>query len=258
MEPCPHEFIDFAHRLADAGGEVHRRAFRKPIPVEEKEDLSPVSTADLECERLLRERIEAAYPEHGITGEEFPAVREDAEYVWLIDPIDGTKSFLTGKPMFGLLIALARRGRFILGLIDQAILRDRWVGADGHGTLLNGEKVTVRACPSLDEAVLYTVGPDDYAQADYPAMAPVRKAVKWVQYGAECYAYGLLAMGLVDLIVDADLDDHDFAALEPIVRNAGGVMSDWQGRPLIVGGYGRVIAAGDKALHAQALDLLGG
>lgn len=258
MEPCPQEFIDLAHRLADAGGEVLRRAFRKPLSVQEKDDLSPVSAADLECERRLREVIEAAFPDHGITGEEFASVREDAEHVWLIDPIDGTKSFLTGKPMFGLLIALARRGRFVLGVIDQPILRERWVGADGHGTLLNGDKVAVRACPSLAKAMLYTVGPDDYAQADYPLMAPVRKAVKWAMYGAECYAYGLLAMGLVDLVLDADLDDHDFAALDPVVRNAGGVMSDWQGRPLAVGGHGRVIAAGDKAVHAQALKLLPG
>ncbi|MFQ6024568.1 MAG: inositol monophosphatase family protein, partial [Acidiferrobacterales bacterium] len=243
MENCPKEFIEFTNRLADAAGEIHRRYFRKPVTVETKTDGSPVTPVDKETERLLRELIEQTYPDHGIAGEEYPSVRDEAEFVWVLDPVDGTKSFLAGIPLFGILVALAHRGRFILGVVDQPILGDRWVGADGHGTTFNGIPVRTRQCSALTEAVLCVAGPDDYAKTYDDQIAKVRRAAKWVRYGAECYSYGLIASGFIDLIVDAELDNHDFGPLEPIVRNAGGIATDWHGDPLTMASDGKIIAA---------------
>lgn len=256
MGSCLHEFIDFANRLADTAGDIQRRYFRHHVPVEIKPDGSPVTQADKDSERALRERIEAAYPDHGIAGEEYPNVREDAEYTWVLDPIDGTKSFLAGIPMFGILIALARHGRFVLGVVDQPILRDRWVGADGYDTIFNGAAVRTRQCGSLADAVLCISGPEDRTKPYDDQIANLRHAVRWVRYGAECYAYGLLASGFIDLIVDVGLDDHDFAPLGPVVDNAGGSATDWQGNPLTMNSDGRIIVAGDARLLKDTIACL--
>lgn len=249
MSRCPKEFISLANRLADAAGEIQRRYFRQPLKIELKPDASPVTRVDKETEGVLRDLIEQAYPGHGIAGEEYPAVRENAEYVWVLDPLDGTKSFLVGMPVFGTLISLAQRGRFVLGVIDQPILRDRWVGADGHGTTFNGVPVNTRHCSRLADAVVFLGKPYD------AKIARLRDEVKWARYGGDCYGYGLLASGFVDLVVDADLDDHDFGALEPVVRNAGGAITDWAGRPLAMGSTGEVIAAGDAHVLERVVEL---
>jgi inositol-phosphate phosphatase/L-galactose 1-phosphate phosphatase/histidinol-phosphatase len=233
------EFVEFAHRLADAAGEIQRRYFRQPLKIELKPDASPVTRVDKETERALRQLIEQAYPGHGIAGEEYAPVREHAEFVWVLDPLDGTKSFLAGMPLFGILISLAQGGHFVLGVIDQPILHDRWLGADGHGTMFNGTPVHTRPCTKLADAVAFLGKPYD------AKIARLRDDVKWARYGGDCYGYGLLASGFVDLVVDADLDDHDFGALEPVVRNAGGAITDWAGQPLAMGSSGEIIAAGD-------------
>ncbi len=248
MQQCPKEFVKFAHRLADAVGDIQRRYFRQPLQVELKPDASPVTRVDKESEGVLRELIERTYPGHGIAGEEYPAVREHAEFVWVLDPLDGTKSFLAGMPVFGVLISLAHGGRFVLGVIDQPILRDRWVGADGHGTAFNGSKVHTRRCSKLADAVVFLGKPYD------TKIARLRDEVKWVRYGGDCYGYGLLASGFVDLVVDADLDNHDFGALEPVVRNAGGAITDWAGHPLAMGSNGEVIAAGDAHVLERVVE----
>lgn len=258
MVRCPQEFITFAHRLAHVAGEIHRRHFRQPVSVELKPDASPVTQVDTETERALRELIGRTYPDHGIAGEEFPSVREDAEFTWVLDPLDGTKSFLAGISMFGILIALAQGGRFVLGVVDQPIVRDRWIGADGHGTSFNGKAVRTRRCASLADAVLCISGPDDRTEAYNRQITAIRREVKWVHYGAECCAYGLLASGFVDLIVDVGLDDHDFGPLDPIVRNAGGIATDWQGEELILGSDGKVVATGDPRLLDDVLTRLNG
>lgn len=256
MRGCPQEFIDFANQLADAAGDIQRRCFRDRVPVEIKPDGSPVTQADKDSERVLRELIERTYPDHGIAGEEYPTVREDAAYMWVLDPIDGTKSFLAGMPMFGILIALAHDGRFVLGVVDQPILRDRWVGADGHDTTFDGDVARTRQCASLADAVLCISGPEDRTKPYDAQIDKLRHAVKWVRYGAECYAYGLLASGFIDLIVDVDLDNHDFGPLDPIIGNAGGVATDWQGNPLTMNSDGRIIAAGDARLLKDTIACL--
>ena len=196
-------FEALAHRLADCAGEVQRRYFRTPVSVETKADASPVTIADRESEARMRELIEAAYPEHGILGEEHGLVRPEAEFVWVLDPIDGTKSFITGRPLFGTLIALLHRGAPVLGLIDQSILRERWVGLAGAGAVWNGRPIATRACPRLEDAVLFATSPGMFQPGpEAQAFAPVQAGAKLAMFGGDCYAYGLMAMGFADLVVE--------------------------------------------------------
>jgi inositol-phosphate phosphatase/L-galactose 1-phosphate phosphatase/histidinol-phosphatase len=253
------DLLAFVHRLADAAGEVIRRHYRTPVLVEHKADDSPVTVADREAEAALRALIRAEHPEHGIEGEEFGIERADAEFVWCLDPIDGTKSFITGRPLFGTLISLTRAGRPILGLIDQCILHERWLGIEGQASTWNGEPISVRPCASLEEAVLYVTSPRMFAAAaDRAAFGRIEQRVRLPMYGGDCYAYGLLALGFADLIVEAELDTHDFMALVPVIEGAGGIVTDWQGRSLTTASDGRIVAAGDERVHAEALRLLAG
>ena len=256
MITVPDEFITFANRLADADGAVLKRYYRSDIGSEAKADDSPVTRADQEAEQAVRDLIEANYPHHGIHGEEFATVRGDAEWLWLVDPLDGTKTFLKGKPTFGVLIGLAHRGRYVLGVIDQPITSDRWLGADGHGTTHNGRQVRTRSCPDLGQAVMAAVGADAETEADEAKVSPLRKNAVWLMYGLECIAYGMMANGKLDLAIDAELGIDDIAALEPVVRNAGGVLTDLKGGPVDTTYTGRILAAGDPRLHETAIRLL--
>jgi len=251
-------FLALALRLADAAGEVIRPYFRKPIAVIDKPDLTPVTAADRAAEETMRGLIEARFPEHGILGEEFGRAREDAEFIWTLDPIDGTKSFISGVPLFGTLIALTRDRRPIVGVIDQPISRERWVGASGRQTTLNGAAIRCRPCPVLAAATLFTTTPDMFKGEDAASFARVSAAVKLTRFGADCYAYGLLAAGFVDLVLEANLKPYDFCAMVPIVEGAGGVASDWRGRSLDLASDGRILVAGDRRAHGAALALLGG
>jgi inositol-phosphate phosphatase/L-galactose 1-phosphate phosphatase/histidinol-phosphatase len=251
-------FLAFALRLADAAGEVIRPYFRKPLAIRDKADLTPVTDADRVAEETMRALIERHFPEHGILGEEFGRVREDAEFVWVLDPIDGTKSFISGVPLFGTLIALTRGGRSILGVIDQPISRERWVGAVGRPTTLNGAAIRCRACPMLAAATLFATTPDMFKGEDVASFARVSAAVKLTRFGADCYAYGLVATGFVDLVLEASLKPYDFCAMVPIVEGAGGVATDWRGGSLDLASDGRILVAGDRRVHDAALALLGG
>jgi inositol-phosphate phosphatase/L-galactose 1-phosphate phosphatase/histidinol-phosphatase len=256
-EPCPAEFITLAARLADASGAVIRRYFRRRIAVDDKPDQSPVTIADRDAEAAIRDLIRSSYPQHGILGEEHGTDRVNAEWVWTVDPIDGTKAFITGKPMFGTLIGLARNGRPVLGLMDQPVTHERWIGAVGHPTLFNGDVATTRACRALDHAMLNSTSPDMFVGEDRTAFARLAGTVKHSLYGGDCIAYGLLACGFIDLVVEAGLKPWDFCALAPIVEGGGGKMTDWRSRPLQLGSDGRVVAAGDAAVHSLAVDRLG-
>jgi inositol-phosphate phosphatase/L-galactose 1-phosphate phosphatase/histidinol-phosphatase len=255
--PEPLDFAGFAQQLADVAAGIVRRYYRTPVAVETKGDASPVTAADREAERAMRELIRTRYPDHGIEGEEFGAERRDAELVWHLDPIDGTKSFIIGRPLFGTLIGLSHRGRPLLGVIDQCISGERWLGVFGRKTTWNGEAIHVRPCPDIGDAVLGSTSPLMFAAgAQQAAFARVQQAVRYPIFGGDCYSYGLLAMGLVDLVIEADLDAYDFMALVPVVEGAGGIMTDWRGHALHPGSDGGVIAAGDPRLHAAALALL--
>jgi inositol-phosphate phosphatase/L-galactose 1-phosphate phosphatase/histidinol-phosphatase len=206
----------------------------------------------------MRAAIARAFPEHGIVGEEFGRERADAEFVWVLDPIDGTKSFVTGKPLFGTLIALTWRGRPVVGVIDMPALDECWCGADDRGAAMNGVPVRSRSCGDLAHAMLYATTPDMFRGADAAAFGRVAAAVRHTLYGADCYASALLAGGWSDLVVEASLQPYDFCALVPVVESAGGVMTDWQGRPLTLESDGRVVACGDPRLLEPVLARLAG
>lgn len=251
------EFEGLAHRLADAAGTVQRRYFRTPVAVETKADDSPVTAADREAEAAMRDLIRAAYPDHGLYGEEHGRERADAEFVWCLDPIDGTKSFITGRPLFGTLIALVHAGRPVLGVIDQSILQERWVGVAGEGAWWNGRPARTRPCARLAEATLFCTSPRMFATPGLRAgFAAVEAAVHLPLYGGDCYAYGLLASGFADLVVEASLAPYDYMALVPVVEGAGGRITDWQGRDLGFDSPGQAVAAGDARGHAAALAAL--
>lgn len=255
---CPSEFIALAERVAEAARPVIRRYFRTPVPIDDKDDRSPVTIADREAEAAMRALIAEAFPAHGILGEEYGNERCDAEFVWVLDPIDGTKSFITGKPSFGTLIALMQHGRPILGIVDQAITGERWLGAAGRSSSLNGKPVTVRACPDLAHAYAYTTGPEYFDDITRPGWDRIAARVKLPRYGCDCYAYALVATGFVDLVAEAGLKPYDYCALVPVIEGAGGIVTDWNGDAVTIASPGTICAAGDARLHALALEVLQG
>lgn len=251
-------FSDVANKLADASGEVIRGFFRKKFEILDKDDLSPVTIADQTAEESMVTIILEHFPSHAVYGEEngWRCKEEYSDYVWVLDPIDGTKSFITGKPVFGTLIALLYKGKPILGIIDQPILKERWIGISGKRTTLNGQEVSTRSCRELSQAYLYTTSPHLFAGAAEDAFIRVRNQVKVPLYGCDCYAYALLASGFVDLVVESGLKPYDFLALIPVIKGAGGTITDWKGEELQwdalakspATGY-NVVAAGDSKLH---------
>ena len=253
---CPTEYVDLANRMADVAGAVVLSYFRKKVDVEDKKDSSPVTIADRQSEAIMRELIAQNAPDHGILGEEYGPERLDSEWVWVLDPIDGTKAFITGKPSFGILIALLHFGKPVLGVIDQPVTAERWLGASGRPTTLNGQRVLCRPCDDLSKAALYATTPDMFHGADIAAWERLKKAVKLPRYGADCYAAGLLASGFVDLMVEASLQPYDYLALVPVIEGAGGIVTDWQGGRLGLESDGRILAAGDARAHEAALALL--
>ncbi len=257
---CPEAFVALAERLAERAREITSRYFRSALTVEDKPDRTPVTVADRETETALRALIAEAFPAHGMIGEEHGAERADADHVWVLDPIDGTKRFATGHAQFGTLIALLREGRPILGIIDMPELNERWVGAAGRPTLHHDRRGTrvahCRACPGPERAAFYTTAPEMFEGPDEAAFARVRDATRMILYGGECYAYGLLASGHADLVIEADMDAYDFLSHVPVVEGAGGVISDWRGAPLGLETDGRTLAAATPELHEKVLELL--
>jgi len=248
--------IDLAARLSDAASAVTRRWFRRLDTVDTKADASPVTVADRDAEAAVRALLAAERPDDGIVGEEHGAERANARHVWVIDPIDGTKAFITGKPTFGTLIALLEDGRPVLGVIDQPVVGDRWIGAAGRPTLFNDAPARTRACDDLSRAVLAATAPDMFQGPDAEAFGRVSARCSATVWGGDCYAYGLMAAGFGDLVIEACLKLYDYAALVPIVTGAGGVMTDWSGEALTAASDGRVVAAGDPQMHREAVALL--
>jgi inositol-phosphate phosphatase/L-galactose 1-phosphate phosphatase/histidinol-phosphatase len=245
-----------AAELADAAGEVVRRYFRQSVEIIDKDDASPVTIADREAETAMRRLITQRFPEHGILGEEHGPDRIDAEWVWVLDPIDGTKSFISGVPLFGTLVALLHNGRPVLGVLDQPISRERWVGVQGRQTTLNGQPVKTRACTDLARAAIFSTTPAMFDAVDRPRFDAVADAAKLVRFGADCYAYGLVACGFVDAVIEGSLKPYDYCAHVPIIEGAGGIVTDFKGKVPGLGSDGRIIAAGDRALHAMLMERL--
>lgn len=248
--------ISLAMRLADAAGEAIRPFFRARFERETKPDKSPVTDADRAAEAAMRAIINAERPGDGIIGEEYGREREDAPRQWVLDPIDGTRAFVAGRPLFGTLIALVEEERPILGVIDQPIARDRWLGLAGRPTLLNDTPARTRRCSQLGNAHIGTTSPAAFPIADLACFQRVSAAAGDTLWGGDCHNYGLVASGHLDAVIESGLKLYDFAALIPVVEGAGGRMTDWQGRPLDAHSPGQVIAAGDPALIDQIVSLL--
>lgn len=248
--------MTLAHRLADAAGEAIRPFFRARFDTLFKSDKSPVTEADKAAETAIRAILEKERPGDGIIGEEYGATREDAERVWILDPIDGTRSFIAGRPIFGTLIALTQEGWPTLGIIDQPVARERWAGIAGRPTTFNGQPVTTRLCRDLDEAILASTAPQLFPGCTGEHFARLAGQCRDTVWGGDCYNYALVASGHVDIVVEAGLKLHDLAALVPVVEGAGGRMCDWNGDPLTADSDGQVIAMGDPARMDDILEAL--
>jgi inositol-phosphate phosphatase/L-galactose 1-phosphate phosphatase/histidinol-phosphatase len=253
----PGEYIDLARRLTDVSRPILRRYYRKKLDIIDKADESPVTKADRECEAALRETIIAAFPDHGIIGEEFGAERADAEFVWVLDPLDGTRSFITGRPLFGTLIALTRGGKPILGVIDMPILSDLFLGVTGQPSTLNGEPIKSRACAGLADAYFSTISPMMFREEDTARFERLTGQAKSTTFGGDCYQYAMVASGFIDLVVERGLGIYDYMALVPVIEGAGGCITDWRGKALTMESKGDVIAAGDRRILDQAVATLG-
>ncbi|MGF6712482.1 inositol-phosphate phosphatase/L-galactose 1-phosphate phosphatase/histidinol-phosphatase [Luteibacter sp. W1I16] len=250
------EFEAFAAGIADNARALSLPRFRRPVDVTLKGDMSPVTAVDRGVESMLRERIELAWPSHGLLGEEYGATRMDAEYVWSIDPIDGTRSFISGWPLWGTLLALLRHGKPVLGVLDMPVLDERWIGHAGVGTTMNGLPCRTRACEALAAATLYTTTPDMFSPDEWSRFDRTSRAAYARRFGGDCYGYGMLAAGHIDAVVEANLMPYDYLAIAPVVEAAGGVMTDWEGRALGLDSGGRVVAAATPALHAALIESL--
>ena len=244
----------FMGELADKSGEFIRPFFGAPgLVVETKADTTPVTAADRGAEELLRSLIAKKFPAHGVIGEEFGEDRPGAEWVWVLDPIDGTKSFIAGVPLWGTLIALLHGGQPVLGAIHLPASGQLMLG-DGTTTTLNGRPVRMRPCARMEDATLLTSDPLNPAiHQDGPAFAALARRARLVRTWGDCYGYFLLASGRADLMCDPVLSPWDLAALVPVVRGAGGVITDWQGGVPWPASSARAAA---PALHAEAVTAL--
>ena len=252
-----------AERLADAAGAAIRPLFRGTYAQELKADHSPVTQADRAAEAAMRRLLDAEAPGDGVLGEEYGEKPGITGRRWVLDPIDGTRSFTAGRAIFGTLIALVEDGWPVLGVIDQPVQRERWVGVAGRPPLFNGKPVRTRGCAALDGALLATTSPHAFGEEEAAAFLNLVAAVSGGHarqgpvYGGDCYNYGLLASGHLDLVCEAALAPYDFAALVPVVEGAGGRMCDWRGDPLSAASPGQVLAIGDPARVDDVLEALG-
>ena len=251
-------YLETAEAAADAAGAIIRPAFRTGLTADQKPDLSPVTLADRAAEQAMRAVIAAHHPAHGILGEEFGLDRPHSAWRWVLDPIDGTRAFITGRPVFGTLIALLHDGVPVLGVIDQPVTGERWIGQAGEPTRFRGPfggRAGTRRCATLALAELSATSPEMLGGRlqDWQRLAGAVRRVTW---GGDCYAYGLLALGQIDIVAERDLKIWDWAALVPVVEGAGGRMVDWQGRALTPDSRGEAIAVGDAALLGAAVALL--
>jgi histidinol-phosphatase len=252
--------LAFANRLADAAGAVIRPFFRAAGEIADKgkSAFDPVTEADRSAEGTMRALIRLERPSDAILGEEHGLDPGTSGRMWVLDPIDGTRAFITGQPLWGTLIALEENGERLLGIIDQPVLRERFIGAAGTAEMRDPagvHRLKTRVCAKLSEAVVSTTHPWSYfSNSERAGFERVARAARMSRFGGDCYAYAMLAAGHIDIIIEADLKHWDVAALIPVIENAGGIVTDWQGARVRDGG--RIVAAGDARAHTQALALL--
>jgi myo-inositol-1(or 4)-monophosphatase len=256
------DFSAFVDQLATLAGETILPFFRTALSVEDKSrgmGFDPVTAADRAAETAMRSLIRRSFPAHGIIGEEFGEDRGDAEYVWVLDPIDGTKSFISGMPAWGTLIGLTHLGAPVFGMMHQPFTRERFSGDGGAARYRGpaGDRILeTRRCAKLSDAVLFTTSPRLMKERDRRAFAKIEETVRLSRYGGDCYAYCMLAAGHVDLVIETELNRHDIIPLIPIITGAGGIVTTWEGGA--PEGGGRIIAAADERVHAAARAILAG
>ncbi|MBW7922134.1 MAG: histidinol-phosphatase [Rubellimicrobium sp.] len=255
------DIADFAARAACDAGKIALGWFRHPVSIDIKSDLSPVTEADRAVEADLRARIAASWPDHAILGEEYGARGAADAPTWVIDPIDGTRSFITGWPVWGVLLAFTEAHRPQVGVIHMPVLGETWTGIRGGGSWMTGrdgdrQPCRTSTCRELARARFYTTSPDYFDAGEQPAYRALDAAAGVPRFGGDCYGYALLASGHVDLVVETRLQPYDFLALVPVIEEAGGVITDWQGRPLTLDSGEQVVAAATPELHAEALALI--
>jgi myo-inositol-1(or 4)-monophosphatase len=258
------DYINFAHILADLSGAAILPYFRRALTVKNKAQgagFDPVTAADKTAERVIRAAIAKSFPDHGIVGEELAATKRAGRHQWIVDPIDGTRAFIMGSPLWGTLIGLVDDGKPVLGLMDQPFTRERFWAYRGTAHMRAGEgkarRLKTRSCRGLAEAVLTSTHPDLFARSDeQAAFGRLKTRARLTRYGGDCYGYCLLAAGFVDIVVEAGLKPHDVAALIPIIEGAGGRITTWDNKPALQGG--RILATGDARVHKEALELIRG
>jgi histidinol phosphatase-like enzyme (inositol monophosphatase family) len=255
------EILDFANYLADLSAIIAKKYFRTDNGEIAKADDTPVTKADREIERAVRNEIEKKFPDHGIIGEEYGSHNETADFVWVLDPIDGTSSFIIGRPIFGTLIGLTYKKKSVLGIMNQPITNERWVGIEGEGAWLNGEKIQTRNCTKLSDAVMCASSSFHFKENDELILKKVSALTKYqkiggVIYGGDCYSYVSLASGFVDIVIDPGLKVYDYAALLPIVKMAGGIVTDWHGKDPKLKSNVKLVASATEELHKKVLEAI--
>ncbi|MEM8575214.1 MAG: histidinol-phosphatase [Pseudomonadota bacterium] len=253
-------YLATAHALADRAGAVILPHFRTSLSVDHKGggEFDPVTVADRDAEAAIREILADIHPSHGIVGEEFGETDPDAEFCWIIDPIDGTRGFIMGQPLWGTLIGLTMDGAPVLGLMNQPYTGERFWSGETESFFSRGDDarpIRVRPCPALDNAILASTAPELFDAAGFERFDTLTRAVRMRRFGGDCYNYCLLAMGQIDLVVESGLKPFDIMPLVPIIERAGGVVTTWEGGDPNQGG--RIVAAGDRAVHAAAMEILG-
>ena len=254
--PDHSEYIVFAEQLAKYSRSMLLTASKIVPKITIKSDSSYVTETDKAVERKLREEIQKKYPDHGIIGEEFEDVNRNSDFVWILDPIDGTAAFVAGIPVYGTLIALAWKGMPFIGVIDHPLTDDRWVGVSNRSAFKNGIPITTRSCTDIRKAYVTCSNPDFMSENQLMQFIKMRDKVAYVQYGASCFAYGTLASGRSDFAVDAGLEAFDIFACAAVIQGAGGIVTNWSGDSLTFDMNGTVIAAGDKTQIKSVLELL--
>ena len=250
------ELIDFSKHLADESEKIIKKYFRTSLDIDRKEDKSPVTIADKEVELKIREIIKNNFPKHGILGEEFDQTNIESEYIWVIDPIDGTRSFIAGHKDFGTLIALIYKNKPIIGIINCPMHKERWIGIINKETTMNNKVVKTSNTTLINESYFCTSGlylEDDHFKKSCDKI--INKS-KYYRLGGDCYMYGMIASGLIDIVLEDTLKTHDYMALIPVIEGAGGVVTDKYGSPVNINSDGSIVASANKSLHNQVIDII--
>ncbi len=250
------EFVKFANFLADLASEKSMEYFRHKLNVENKGDLSPVTIADKETEKIIRDEIRKLYPSHGILGEEYENENIDSEFIWVIDPIDGTRSYIAGHKDFGNLISLLHNNIPVIGIINCPAHNERWVGVKNRKTICNNKEVSSSNINKVENAYAFSSG----IYFEEPILKRGWKILKdkarYYRLGGDCYMYGMLASGFVDIVVEDTLKAHDYMALINVIEGSGGKISDKFGNPISLNSDGSLIASCSEALHNEIIEII--